>query len=59
MARRSDGRYGLGWDGGSGTSWRSDTASDLTGILLTQRAVDSPEPPPVFADFWDVLYESR
>jgi CubicO group peptidase (beta-lactamase class C family) len=44
--------WGYGWDGGSGTSWRTDPERGLTGILLTQLAMMSPEPPPVFADFW-------
>jgi CubicO group peptidase (beta-lactamase class C family) len=56
--RRPGARYGFGWDGGTGTTWRSDTANDLTGILFTQRAMDSPEPPPVFTDFWDALYDA-
>jgi CubicO group peptidase (beta-lactamase class C family) len=47
---------GFGWDGGTGTTWRSDPACGLTGILLTQRAMDSPAPPPVFVDFWAAAY---
>jgi CubicO group peptidase (beta-lactamase class C family) len=47
----------FGWDGGYGTTWYSDPQSQLTGILLTQRLMDSPEPPRVFADFWTVLNE--
>jgi CubicO group peptidase (beta-lactamase class C family) len=43
---------GFGWDGGSGTSWRTNRVHDATGILLTQRAMTSPEPPAVFYDFW-------
>jgi CubicO group peptidase (beta-lactamase class C family) len=43
---------GYGWDGGSGTTWRTDPATGLTGILLTQRMVTSPEPPAVTRDFW-------
>ena len=45
----------FGWDGGYGTSWYSDPQAQLTGILLTQRVMDSPKPPPVFADFWTTL----
>jgi CubicO group peptidase (beta-lactamase class C family) len=45
--------WGFGWDGGTGTTWRSDPVRGLTGILLTQRAMTSPEPPPVFTDFWE------
>jgi CubicO group peptidase (beta-lactamase class C family) len=28
---------GFGWDGGSGTAWRSNSQSGVTGILFTQR----------------------
>jgi CubicO group peptidase (beta-lactamase class C family) len=47
---------GFGWDGGTGTSWRTDPALGLTGILLTQRAVTSPEPTAVASDFWTAAY---
>lgn len=43
---------GYGWDGGSGTTWRTDPATGLTGILLTQRMMTSPAPPAVARDFW-------
>ena len=43
---------GFGWDGGSGTTWRTDPAVGLTGILFTQRQLTSPEPPDIFRDFW-------
>jgi CubicO group peptidase (beta-lactamase class C family) len=52
MATPLEGRGGFGWDGGTGTSWRTDPSTGVTGILLTQRAMGSPEPPQVFADFW-------
>jgi CubicO group peptidase (beta-lactamase class C family) len=45
----------FGWDGGYGTSWYSDPSAQLTGILLTQRVMDSPTPPAVFTDFWTTL----
>jgi CubicO group peptidase (beta-lactamase class C family) len=45
----------FGWDGGYGTSWYSDPHQQLTGILLTQRVMDSPKPPRVFTDFWTAL----
>ena len=48
----------FGWDGGYGTSWYSDPQRQLTGILLTQRIMDSPEPPPAFTDFWAALNEA-
>jgi CubicO group peptidase (beta-lactamase class C family) len=43
---------GYGWDGGTGTVWRTDPATDLVGILFTQVQMTSPEPPAVFSDFW-------
>jgi CubicO group peptidase (beta-lactamase class C family) len=49
---------GFGWTGGTGTAWRSDRARGLTGILFTQRAMTSPEPPEVFDDFWSGAYGS-
>jgi CubicO group peptidase (beta-lactamase class C family) len=42
----------IGWDGGSGTTWRTDVRRGLTGILFTQRGMASPEPPPLYVDFW-------
>jgi CubicO group peptidase (beta-lactamase class C family) len=48
----------FGWDGGFGTSAYSDPTNDFIGILLTQRLMDSPEPPPVFEDFWTHAYRS-
>jgi CubicO group peptidase (beta-lactamase class C family) len=50
------GRYG--WEGGYGTSWYSDRKEELTGILLTQRLMDSPQPPAVMADFWTSAYQA-
>jgi CubicO group peptidase (beta-lactamase class C family) len=48
----------FGWDGGFGTSAYSDPANDFIGILLTQRLMDSPEPPPVYDDFWSHAYRA-
>jgi CubicO group peptidase (beta-lactamase class C family) len=48
--------YGFGWNGGTGTVWTSDPERGLTGILLTQRAMTSPEPPALFVDFWQAAY---
>jgi CubicO group peptidase (beta-lactamase class C family) len=48
----------FGWDGGYGTSWYSDPTENLTGILLTQRMIDSPQPPAVFRDFWTCVYQA-
>ncbi len=47
---------GYGWDGGTGTTWRTDPAVGLTVILLTQRAMTSPEPTEVVTDFWAAAY---
>src|SRR5204862_4714651 len=43
---------GIGWAGGTGTAWRSNTRRRVTGILFTQRATLSPEPPPLVQNFW-------
>jgi CubicO group peptidase (beta-lactamase class C family) len=43
---------GVGWEGGTGTAWRSNLRRGGTGILLTQRAMTSPVPPPIFEEFW-------
>jgi CubicO group peptidase (beta-lactamase class C family) len=50
------GQYG--WDGGLGTSWRSDPREEMVGILMTQRAWESPTPPPVTVDFWTSAYQA-
>jgi CubicO group peptidase (beta-lactamase class C family) len=49
---------GFGWDGGTGTTWRSDIERDVTGILFTQRGMTSPQGPEVFVDFWKGVYDS-
>lgn len=61
VTRRTDvgvapGRFG--WDGGYGTTGHSDPNEDLAGVLLTQRMMDSPEPPALFADFWTSAYQA-
>jgi CubicO group peptidase (beta-lactamase class C family) len=58
-SRRDDlatraGRFG--WTGGLGTSAYTDPAEDMVGVLLTQRAMTSPQPPRVFQDFWTSAY---
>lgn len=45
-----------GWDGGLGTSWANDPAEDLVGVLLTNQAWTSPQPPAVCVDFWTSAY---
>lgn len=47
---------GFGWNGGTGTTWYCDPRSGMTGILFTQRAMTSPEPPELFVDFWTSAY---
>ena len=49
----------FGWDGGYGTTAYSDPKNDVVGILLTQRLMDSPEPPAVFREFWAAVYGAR
>ncbi|HSB75061.1 MAG TPA: serine hydrolase domain-containing protein [Terriglobales bacterium] len=48
----------FGWDGGLGTSWYADPREKLVGILLTQRAWNSPSPPDVCLDFWSTAYQA-
>jgi CubicO group peptidase (beta-lactamase class C family) len=48
------GQYG--WDGGLGSSWKADPAEEMTGIILTNRAWTSPNPPDVCRDFWTLAY---
>ncbi|MDQ6783917.1 MAG: beta-lactamase family protein [Actinomycetota bacterium] len=55
---RSSVPRGFGWDGGTGTTWRSDVDNDLTGILFTQRAATSPQPAQVLLDFWSCVYQA-
>ncbi len=48
--------WGFGWNGGTGTAWSTDPVRGLTGIMLTTRAMTSPEPPAQVVDFWDAAY---
>jgi CubicO group peptidase (beta-lactamase class C family) len=61
VTRREDvaapvGSYG--WDGGLGTSWRSDPSEDMVTILLTQASWTSPVPPRVSRDFRTAAYRA-
>jgi CubicO group peptidase (beta-lactamase class C family) len=47
----------FGWDGGFGTSWFSDPAEEMIGILMTQRA-EFPPVNPVYLDFWTSAYQA-
>jgi len=33
-----------------------DAAEEMIGIVMTQRLMESPEPPGVFRDFWTLAY---
>ena len=48
----------FGWDGAFGTSWTSDPAEDMIGILMIQRMGFGPEPAGMNADFWTLAYQS-
>jgi CubicO group peptidase (beta-lactamase class C family) len=48
----------FGWDGGLGTSWRSDPREEMVSILMTQAGWTSPRPPPLCADFRALAYQS-
>lgn len=41
----------FGWDGGRGASAYVDPREGLIGVLVTQRRMDSSDPPPAFRDF--------
>jgi CubicO group peptidase (beta-lactamase class C family) len=61
VTRRDDmaGAIGtFGWDGGLGTSWRTDPAEEMVGVLMTQRAWTSPDPPDICRDFWTSAYQA-
>jgi CubicO group peptidase (beta-lactamase class C family) len=47
-----------GWDGGMGTTWRSDPQEEMITILMTQQGWTSPNPPSVCRDFWTTAYQA-
>lgn len=49
---------GVGWDGGAGVTWRSDLDRRLTGIVLTQREMTSPESTETFNAFFDGIEQA-
>lgn len=58
VSRRHDGTASpgaYGWNGGFGTTWRSDPAEDMIVILMTQVS-GSAEIPRVFGDFMTLAY---
>ncbi|AWS45026.1 serine hydrolase [Streptosporangium sp. 'caverna'] len=48
----------FGWDGGSGTSTYADPVNRLTGILITQVGMSTPDSARVIHDFWTTLYQA-
>ncbi|MEU5868073.1 MULTISPECIES: serine hydrolase domain-containing protein [unclassified Nonomuraea] len=48
----------FGWDGGSGTSTYADPENGLTGILLTQVGMSTPDSARLVHDFWTTLYQA-
>jgi CubicO group peptidase (beta-lactamase class C family) len=49
------GRYG--WDGGLGTTWATDPAEGMVGIMMSQRA-GFPLMSKVYQDFWTSAYQA-
>jgi CubicO group peptidase (beta-lactamase class C family) len=45
-----------GWNGGFGTSWVADPASETCAILFTQTLFTSPEPPAVHQEFLGAVF---
>ena len=58
LADLPDGRHAgsYGWDGGLGSTWWTDPVTDTIAILLTTDAWTSPQPTPVFTDFWRAAF---
>ncbi|MEV5977364.1 serine hydrolase domain-containing protein [Streptomyces sp. NPDC052114] len=48
----------FGWDGGLGTTAYADPAEQLTGILLSQTAIDTLDTPRLHRDFWTTAYQA-
>jgi CubicO group peptidase (beta-lactamase class C family) len=48
----------FGWDGGAGTSTYGDPVNDVTGILLTQVGMSTPDSMRLIHDFWTTLYQA-
>jgi len=53
---RYPGTYG--WTGGRGTFAYTDPVNRISGIIMTNRNLDSPEPPKPFVTFWQSLYQA-
>ncbi|QQQ78325.1 beta-lactamase family protein [Saccharothrix sp. 6-C] len=48
----------FGWDGGTGTSAYADRTTGLTGVLLTQVGMSTPDSPRAIHDFWATVYQA-
>ncbi|GLW03617.1 hypothetical protein Slala05_72470 [Streptomyces lavendulae subsp. lavendulae] len=48
----------FGWDGGTGTSAHADPHHRLTGILLTQVGMSTPDSTRLIHDFWTTLHQA-
>ncbi|MCX4902417.1 beta-lactamase family protein (plasmid) [Streptomyces sp. NBC_01369] len=48
----------FGWDGGTGTTTYADPDNQLTGILLTQVGMSTPDSARLIHDFWATLYQA-
>ncbi|MBP3963081.1 serine hydrolase domain-containing protein [Paenibacillus lignilyticus] len=48
----------FGWDGGTGTATYADPDKQLTGILLTQVGMTTPDSARVIHDFWTMVYQA-
>ncbi|WP_258527808.1 serine hydrolase domain-containing protein [Streptomyces sp. NBRC 110611] len=47
----------FGWDGGTGTTAYADPDEQLSGILLTQVGMSTPDSRRLIHDFWTMLYQ--
>ena len=48
----------FGWFGGTGTTAYADRTNQLTGVLLTQVGLSTPDSPRAMTDFWTTLYQA-
>ncbi|MGG0287767.1 serine hydrolase domain-containing protein [Peribacillus butanolivorans] len=48
----------FGWDGGTGTTTYADPDKQLTGILLTQVGMSTPDSARLIHDFWTMVYQA-
>ncbi|WP_330328396.1 beta-lactamase family protein [Streptomyces sp. NBC_00536] len=48
----------FGWDGGTGTTAHADPGSRITGILLTQVGMSTPDSARLIHDFWTTLHQA-